>query len=257
MTTFFEERLSKDFISEKLEGQLDEIKQQLEEISRYESINSILAEELCKARELFKKDSLTKDDLIVLGEIFNRISSSTSTFANRHQKRLSPEAYKEIKLNAYKFRVSGKTCQITASPLVILKSKDSLKNLKKWCEALETYAEFLDGGDLENLPPEIKIYLQKLCNVAIEVTVQAYIDNPKKEKYRRSLRNSASFIIQWIQNHSQTDVENFAIGSLPSAKLLEETKNRLHLLDLLSPSNNQEATEQRETREYLRQTLGS
>ena len=256
MTTFFEERLSKDFISEKLEGQLDEIKQQLEEISRCESINSILAEELCKARELFKKDSLTKDDIMALGEILNRISSSTSSFATRHQKKLSQKTYKELKLNAYTFKVSGKTCQIAASPLLSLKSKDSLKNLKKWCEALETYAEFLDGGDLGNLPPEIKLYLQKLCIIALEATSQVYIDNPKKEKCRRALRNSASFILQWIQNYSQTELENFAVGSLPGAKLLEETKNRLHLLDLLSPSNNEEATEQRETRQYLRQVLG-
>jgi hypothetical protein len=255
MTTFFEERLSKDFISEKLEGQLDEIKQQLEENSRCETINSILAEELCKAKQLLEKKDFTERDMITLGEILERISSSISKFASRHKKDISEKNFRELSLNAYIFKVSGKLCQAAVLSLAPLKPNDSLKNLKRWSQVLEAYAEFLDECRMENLPSKMKLNLKDFCVIALKLTTQIYPENPRKEKCRRLIRDSASFILQWIDKHSQREVEKFAVGSLPSAKLLEETKNRLPLLDLLNPSNNEEAKEQRETRQYLLEVL--
>lgn len=258
MTIFFEECLSKDFISGKLEGQLDEIKEQLENIARHESIASILAEDFYKVGELFQKNGFTRENANALEGVLSRSSSSISSFTTRHRKTLSKESYEELRAKAHIFKVLSKMCRVMSLDLPILKTKDTLKNLKIWHETINTYAEFLDEGNLNDLPFGVRANLQELSALIIAVTSKPYIDNSKKEKCRRALRNSAMFILQWLQDYNEkAEAKSFTLGSVPRTKLLEETKSRLHLLDVLSPSNDEEAKEQRETREHLKQALGN
>jgi hypothetical protein len=227
MTTFPKEAFDKDFISEKfLEGQLEEIKEQLEKISSCESINSILAEEFCEVENIINQPNFTTDSAIKVGEIFGRMASSMVDFAVRHKAKMSKEAYESLKTKASNLKSGGKLLQTAALPIPYLKTKDSLNNLKKWHELLETYVEVIDG--CLNIPPKSQTHLEKLSSHAITVTDAPYPANPKKEKYRRLIRNSAAFILQWLQRFKSQEIKDFAIGSTDSSTLLEETKNRLH-----------------------------
>jgi hypothetical protein len=256
MGTFLEKPFSKGFINEKLlEEQLEDIKQQLERLSLSESVYSSAAEDFCMVEKILSQSTYTKEDLLILGKSFFNIASGTSDFIFRHRKKIPNERYEELQLTVSFFVSAGKLYQLIACPISDLKSQDSLRNLKKWRQLFETYAELIDGHS--DFPLEFKLCFQKLCIGVIDVTSNAYLNNPKKEKQRRLLRNSAAFILQWLKNSDFGEVKNFTVGSVSREKLLQETKSRLHLLDLLSPSNNEEATEHRKTRQHLLEVLGN
>ena len=194
---------------------------------------------------------------MAIAAIFGKVSSSMSSFASRHRKKLTQEDYESLKSKAQSFKISEKVCLLNTKVLSPLKCKDSVRSLRSWREALETYAALADDVSWEDTPPEMRASLKKVCIHLIENTEKEYFDNPQKEKYRKSIRILASFITQKINDSSPPQVTDFIMGKVSRAELLEETKSRLHLLDLLSPSNNEEAKEQRESRKYLEAALSS
>lgn len=255
MSTAFKESQSTAFISERLEEQLSEIRQKLENMSRYECVYASIAEDICEIKRLLNnKDE--EDFLTCLSKSFGRVSLSLSSFADRHKARISHSAYEELKLKAYDFKIAENVFEVSASQRFKAPFRDSLKNLKELQRRLDIYAELADSSSFESVPPGLKFDLKVLANWALKTTSKRYDTNPKKEKVRKAIRHSASFIVHQVAQFTQSKELNFVVGQLPHAKLLEETKKRLHMLDLLSPSNNEEAAQQRKIREHLIEVFG-
>lgn len=254
MGTNLEESLSKDFISERLENQLHEIKQQLEEHSRYESMHSLIAEDMCEVKVWLKKKGSDKDEFLKTSKIFNRMSSTVQSFISRHHRKLSNEDHEALKTVVSTFKLFEKVCLVQMEPLLELSEKTSLQKLRKWRQTLDVFAEIAESKLV--LPKEMTLCLRTISKWVIKVTAKEY-DNPEKERCRKTLRRSAGFVAYQLEKSQPTETLEFTLGKMPQQQLLEETRKRLHLLDLLSPSNNEEAQEQRETRKYLLEVLGN
>lgn len=132
-----------------------------------------------------------------------------------------------------------------------LTENSNLSTLRTWsnwielvAESIETHPAFFSSKSCATL--------RDAMSVIMKVTSQRNVAEPQKNHFRRSLRNSASFILDQISRMHSNGSWELVAGKNSYAELLRESQKRIDLLDNLDPVTDEEAKEQFETVEYLK-----
>ncbi|BAZ09278.1 hypothetical protein NIES4071_10850 [Calothrix sp. NIES-4071] len=216
---------------------------------------------LIKSQEKYN-DLLTLLDVIVKSEnpklITSRlyeVAEAIKDLANKHSHLISEEIYESLMSVSDRLELWGDVCTSMFKIDKSLTEKSSIATLKKWADWIELLVEAINSDkgkiSLDNLNN-----LEELAQAIVEVT---FITNRKeiaKNRYKRTLNNSANFILSIIeQNKSNKPWSLTYTGKNSYQKLLKKSQERIHLLDNLNPKNDEEAKKQSDTLDYLEKYL--
>lgn len=116
-------------------------------------------------------------------------------------------------------------------------------------EAVETNPEIFTTGETRN-------FVLDLAHKVLDATTKRSSKETKKSQYKRSLRNSARFILEQVKSSEPKKGWQLVFGKKSYQELIEESKKKIHLLDSLSPDTQEEIREQEDTLRYLEEHLG-
>jgi hypothetical protein len=135
-----------------------------------------------------------------------------------------------------------------------LSPNSSLKVLKQWADWTELFAEISEIHK-DSLTNEKLKELKKLAELLISTTFIKDPEQTKKNKLKRSIKYSATFILNIVENCKPNNTWNLVIGKKTYQELLLESQKNIHLLDELEPKTDEEHEKQLDTLEYLKKEL--
>lgn len=134
-----------------------------------------------------------------------------------------------------------------------LTEDSKLKTLISWSKCIGLLSEVVEHKS-GIFTGEAKESVRKLAQKVLDATCTRNPKETKKSQYKRSLRNSARFILEQIET-KQSQGWKLVVGKGSYQELMEESKRKIHLLDSLAPETEEEAIEQENTLRYLEQHL--
>ena len=256
--------LNGDFISERLEGKLDEVKQQLEGNFQNTGVLTSAVEEINEIRNIIGNPERKKKNLLDLAKQIDQAASKILAFLQRYEDCLSDDASTWIESTADNFKKWAKLCRAGYAMPNKFSSESGTEAFKKWAIGIELFAELID--DAENLPIKSLNIIEKVASAAFEVASFRKHSDSKKDRYSKRIQYAAAFIIQKIEKVKAEKSEDLIIGNEPLPELLRKSQERIKLLGW--PETDEEAerliTEEEsqddkshKTLEYLNKLLGN
>lgn len=216
---------------------------------------------LIKFQEKYN-DLLALLDVIIKSENSKLITSrlyevaeAIKDLADKHSHLISEETYESLLSASDRLELWGDVCTSMFKIDKSLTEKSSIATLKKWAEWIELLVETINSCkskiSLDNLNR-----LEQLAQAIVEVTFITNRKETAKNRYKRTLNNSAHFILSIIDtNKSNKSWPLTFTGKNSYQELLKKSQERIHMLDELNPKNNEEAKEQSDTLDYLEKHL--
>lgn len=135
-----------------------------------------------------------------------------------------------------------------------LEENSSLNTLRKWNKWASILAELIEVSP-QAFGCDTKTWLMGVAKKIMLVTGRIDPKQTRKNKYKRSLRRSASLILIQLQNGRSYGSWNLVIGESSYEELLRKSQENIHRLDELEPKTEEEAIEQEETLNFLLREL--
>jgi hypothetical protein len=260
-----EKDVAKNVISENLGEKLDAAREHFEKAFRGQALSTAVLTELDAVNKLITDRPSGKKPLVTLSQKLREGSDRILLLAKRYEKCLSQELYKS--LNSYSRTLDewANACKAVSSMPKQLCPNMTGNTIRKWLAGIEVFAQIIDE-EITTIPSEIIEFIKDLSDHSLMATEQSGWETIQKEKYRKQIRYTSSFIAQKIKQleaeKSEASIETLTsswklvIGKEPYADLLKKGQNKIHSLREMYYGEEKEAREQAETIEYLQRELG-
>jgi hypothetical protein len=196
----------------------------------------------------------TENSKLITSRLYE-VAEAIKDLADKHSNLISEEIYESLISVSDRLELWGDVCTSMFKIDKSLTERSSLATLKKWAELIELLVEAINSCkskiSLENLNS-----LEQIAQAIVEVTFITNRKETTKNRYKRTLNNSANFILSIIErNKSNKSWHLTFTGKNSYQELLKESQERIHMLDDLNPKNNEEAKKQSDTLDYLEKHL--
>ncbi|MDJ0674542.1 MAG: hypothetical protein QNJ36_03930 [Calothrix sp. MO_167.B42] len=188
------------------------------------------------------------------GELLNEAQNKIRTITKKYANSILETTYETLEETANTLQQYS-TLFIESSKIKeALKEDSKFKVLKQWTEWMELLAEIIENNK-ETLEYNEIIELKKLVEAIISVTFIKHKNETRKNKLKKELRYTASFILNIIESCKPENSWKLVIGKKTYEELLRESQAKIELIDDLEPTTEDELKQQIDTFEYLQEKL--
>jgi hypothetical protein len=229
-------------------------KEKIENLIHCKTPTGIAFKEECHEIIALLKTTQKNNNLENRGTKFHEASKKIRMLADKYSEYISETEYELLYNDSNNIQLLGNLFIATHKIQENLSTNSSLKVLKQWANWTELFAEIVEIHK-DILANEKLNELKELAKLLISTT---FIKDPKqtnKNKLKRSIRHSATFILNIVENCKPNNSWKLVIGKKTYQELLLESQKNIHLLEELEPKTDDEHEKQLDTLEYLKKEL--
>ena len=230
------------------------IKEDLERLIKYNTNDRINFKEeyhevIAVLENIKKVENVTEK-----GELLNQAQNKIRTITKNYSNSISESTYETLEETANTLQQYSKFFIESSKIKEALKEDSKFKILKQWTEWMELFAEIIEDNK-ETLEYDKIIELKKLVEAIISVTFIKHKNEARKNKLKKQLRYTASFILNIFEDCKPKNSWKLVIGKKTYNELLRESQAKIELIDDLEPTTEDELEQQIDTFEYLQEEL--